>query len=548
MTTLAPEKMLQAGRKALGFQRYDEAIAQLEDYVASVADHNSDYYQAKMWLVKAYQGAEQMDRALALCHELRETGSDIAKIWADRYMTNLAPEPEETPGIAQPDLPEPPATVLPQKTVVDFKAFCQEYLIKDLKEIEAMRQTVQKTIAVATVVGVLVVMVVVVGASTFNVTPVKQYIYQPSIECRASEDPKSPECVLDRSRHATDTRERSIRTKRLAGRQFATVGIQTMFFALLLLVGTLFCWVAFVTSSIESYSRQFKMTITEKVLRFVDPSEQLRYFRKNDGSEAIAHFAHSMMAPMADQALLCVEKDYISGTLGNTRMVISQINVGVDKPVGLSRFDLMRYFDMRLLRYGVRGPLAFMLVVGLTVKLLRGIFLVISCAIRGQTIDFEFFESRILNQGPNIESIFKGLFFRAHFNKSVASRVTIVPNSLKAKLMPSRDWGKPVKLEDPAFAKLFTVYSQDQVAARYALSTALIDRLVTFQRKANRPVYLSIVDDRIYVGLKGDREYLEPSLLRPMTHFNPIRDYFETLQLLLGIVDDLNLNQRIWMQ
>ncbi len=123
-----------------------------------------------------------------------------------------------------------------------------------------------------------------------------------------------------------------------------------------------------------------------------------------------------------------------------------------------------------------------------------------------------------------------------------------VPNSLRSKLPVSRDWGKPVKLEDPMFGKLFTVYSQDQVAARYALSTALIDRRFTFQRKANRPVYLSIVEDRIYVGLKGDREYLEPSLLRPMTHFNPIRDYFETLQLLLGIVDDLNLNQRIWMR
>ncbi len=124
-----------------------EAIEQLEDYIASATVQNSDYYQAKMWLVKAYQGAEQMNRALALCHELRETGSDIAKIWADRYITNLAPEPEEALGIAQPDLPEPPATVLPQKNVVDFKAFCQEHLVKDLKEIEAMRQMVQKSIA-----------------------------------------------------------------------------------------------------------------------------------------------------------------------------------------------------------------------------------------------------------------------------------------------------------------------------------------------------------------------------------------------------------------
>jgi Protein of unknown function (DUF3137) len=547
MTTLAPEKMLQAGRKALGFQRYDEAIAQLEDYVASASAQNSDYYQAKMWLVKAYQGAEQMDRALALCHELRETGSDIAKIWADRYITNLAPEPEETPGIAQPDLPEPPATVLPQKNVVDFKAFCQEHLVKDLKEIEAMRQTVQKTIAVSTLIAILIVFGVVKGATSFyGATSVsKNVVHVPSQACRVSDDPQSSFCVADRKR-AEELQSPVYRRRQQ--QQFQGERNKVLVISLLLLVGSLFCWVAFVTSSIETYSRQFKIRITEKVLKFVDPSEQLRYFRKNDGSEAIAHFSHSMMAPKANRALLCLEKDCISGTIGSTNMVVSQINVGVEKTSGLGMFDLTRYIDVFFLRFSPTGPLMVIFIVGLLIKLIRGILMVLGAVLRGKTVDFEFFESQILNQGPNIESIFKGIFFRAHFNKSVASRVTIVPNSLRSKLPVSRDWGKPVKLEDPMFGKLFTVYSQDQVAARYALSTALIDRLVTFQRKANRPVYLSIVDDRIYVGLKGDREYLEPSLLRPMTHFNPIRDYFETLQLLLGIVDDLNLNQRIWMR
>lgn len=554
-TTLAPEAMLQAGRKALGFRRYTEAIEQLEAYIAqadaqgvdSAAGHHSDYYQVKMWLVKAYQGAEQRDKALALCQELRETGNDMARIWADRYITTLAPEPEEPRTINQPDIPETPAVTLPQQTVVDFKAFCQAHLGKDLKDIEAMRQTVQKTIAVVTLIALLVIVGVVnVTASFYGATAApKTTPYIPSQACQISGDPQSSECLVDRQRIAA---KETPTYKRRQERRYQGERNKILLMSLMVLLGTLFCWVAFITSSIETYGRQFKVRIAEKVLRFLDPSEQLRYFRKNDGSGAIASFSHSMMAPKADRALLCQEKDYIEGTLGNTHMVFSQINVGVNKRSGLGMLDLTRYIDVFFLRVSPAGPLMVLFLLGLVIKLIRGLLMVISGPLRGKSIDFQFFESQVINQGPNIESIFKGIFFRAQFNKSVAARVTIVPNSLKNQLLPQRDWGKQVKLEDPMFGKLFTVYCHDQVAARYALSTALIDRLVTFARKANRPVYLSIVDDRIYVGLKDDREYLEPSLLHPMTHFAPLRDYFETLQLFLGIVDDLNLNQRIWMR
>ncbi|WP_082209807.1 hypothetical protein [Fischerella sp. PCC 9605] len=31
-----------------------------------------------------------------------------------------------------------------------------------------------------------------------------------------------------------------------------------------------------------------------------------------------------------------------------------------------------------------------------------------------------------------------------------------------------------------------------------------------------------------------------------MLSFTPMREYFENIQLMLGIVEDLNLNRRIW--
>jgi hypothetical protein len=332
--------------------------------------------------------------------------------------------------------------------------------------------------------------------------------------------------------------------------------------ALLVLVGTIFCWVAFYASALETYSRQFKIKITERILEFVDSTGQLRYHRKGlrvsgidehiyrrrgiSEIDAIEAFAHSLIAPRAEEALYCSEKDCVSGVLGQTEVSFSQVHIGVEKKFGLSQFDMTQYIDLRWAR--VFPPLMALYAIGLLIKLIGGLVEFFSSILRGGGVNFDIFEKRILSQGPEIHTIFKGIFFRAQFNKTLPKRVTIVPKSWQSKVTHARDWGKVVKLEDPAFAQQFLVYSDDQVAARYALSTTLMERLVTFARKANRPLYISIVDDRIYIGLKSDREALEPSLFYPMTNFTPIRDYFETLQLLLGIVDDLNLNQRIWMR
>ncbi|MHC5936325.1 DUF3137 domain-containing protein [Nostoc sp.] len=40
----------------------------------------------------------------------------------------------------------------------------------------------------------------------------------------------------------------------------------------------------------------------------------------------------------------------------------------------------------------------------------------------------------------------------------------------------------------------------------------------------------------------------EPNLFKSMLSFAPLREYFETLNLMLGIVEDLNLDRRIWKQ
>jgi len=103
-----------------------------------------------------------------------------------------------------------------------------------------------------------------------------------------------------------------------------------------------------------------------------------------------------------------------------------------------------------------------------------------------------------------------------------------------------------IKLDDPEFEKYFVVYSNDQVGARYILSTSLMKRIVDFKKSSNRNIYLSFVGSMVFVGISYSRSLFEPRIFRTLLDFEPIREYFEDLRLAIGIVDDLNLNTRIW--
>ena len=153
-----------------------------------------------------------------------------------------------------------------------------------------------------------------------------------------------------------------------------------------------------------------------------------------------------------------------------------------------------------------------------------------------------------------VVQIFKGLFFIADFNKHFHGRTVVLPDTsekmfgrLGQKLQEwniSRD--DLVKLEDPEFEREFVVYSNDQVEARYILSTSLMKRIVDFKRNNGKKIHLSFISSQVNVAVSFKRSLFEPKLFSTLLDFKPIQEYFEDLVLAVGIVEDLNLNTRIW--
>jgi hypothetical protein len=152
-------------------------------------------------------------------------------------------------------------------------------------------------------------------------------------------------------------------------------------------------------------------------------------------------------------------------------------------------------------------------------------------------------------------TIFKGIFFVADFNKQFTGETVVLPDTAE-KLFGRlgqmlQSWniarsGELVRLEDIAFEERFVVYSSDQIEARYLLSPSLMARIVDFRARTNRELYLSFVASNIYVAISSQRDLFEPKVFTSVLDVALAHQYLDDLMLAVSIVEDLNLNTRIW--
>ncbi|WP_281951744.1 DUF3137 domain-containing protein [Nitrosophilus kaiyonis] len=151
-------------------------------------------------------------------------------------------------------------------------------------------------------------------------------------------------------------------------------------------------------------------------------------------------------------------------------------------------------------------------------------------------------------------TIFKGLFFMADFNKDFYGKTLIFPDTAQ-KLFGylgqflqeifKKQGLELVKLDHPQFEKEFVVYSSDQIEARYILTTNLMEKLVRMKKKLNKPIYISFVNNHIFVAI-SDIDSFEPSIFSSLFDISLIKNYIITLKYTVGLVEELNLNKKLW--
>ena len=140
------------------------------------------------------------------------------------------------------------------------------------------------------------------------------------------------------------------------------------------------------------------------------------------------------------------------------------------------------------------------------------------------------------------EDIFKGFLFIADFHKEFQGETTVLRDSFfKIKMGASR-----VKMENPDFEKVFDVFSTNQIEARYLITPSMMERMLKLDSNFKKGVTISFRNSMILVAIPDSKNRFEADVWSSLSDMSILKSDFVVLQSLLEIVDELNLNTRIW--
>ena len=275
-------------------------------------------------------------------------------------------------------------------------------------------------------------------------------------------------------------------------------GLNLIFLLMFLVISAVFTFFPWHIKYYRGYHAGFKDTIIPKIVAFID--QRLRYDKAGMVSREEFMASHLFNDKPGDYQ----GDDLVSGTLGQTAFRFSEIRA--------KRVDIIR---------------------------------------QGSSSTSTNRKTR-----KKYTLIFNGLFFVADFNKSFKGTTIVLPDTAQ-KLFGDLGQatqglnvqnGQLIKLEDPEFEKSFVVYGQHQVEARYILSTSLMRRIVEFQARARKKIRLSFSASKLHVAIPFEKELFEPKIMQSLLNISHVQEYYDDLKLVIDIVEELNLNTRIWTQ
>ncbi len=141
--------------------------------------------------------------------------------------------------------------------------------------------------------------------------------------------------------------------------------------------------------------------------------------------------------------------------------------------------------------------------------------------------------------------VFRGLFFHLDFNKRLTGTTIVQPAGGSPSALGSRTGFSRVALESPAFDEAFEAYATDEVEARYILTPAMMEQILSLAARTGKPIYLGFKGHRAYLGVHYGRALFEPGITST-TSADAIHEMAALFALADGVVDELDLNTRIW--
>jgi hypothetical protein len=155
-------------------------------------------------------------------------------------------------------------------------------------------------------------------------------------------------------------------------------------------------------------------------------------------------------------------------------------------------------------------------------------------------------------QDKSEKVIFDGLFFHADFHKHFKGRTYAFckyksASKIKNIKLNSNIKGDLVKMENPEFNRFFTVYSENQQEARYIITPAMMEGMLNIiNAYPDLEVHFSFCNSRMYCAIHHGETDIFSAPLFNQFNYHRLYTIFSFLFLNKVIVEELDLNTRIW--
>jgi hypothetical protein len=147
--------------------------------------------------------------------------------------------------------------------------------------------------------------------------------------------------------------------------------------------------------------------------------------------------------------------------------------------------------------------------------------------------------------------IFHGVFLVADYPKMLQGNTFIFTNNLQKKLdylgrliqNYNFNRGKYIHTQRADFHEQFVVYANNEIEGENILTTPLIDRLIHLRKRTKADISIALQGNKIYVAINTQKEFFSIKTNRYWTDYRYIKSFYDDLSLMLGIIDDLNLDE-----
>lgn len=147
--------------------------------------------------------------------------------------------------------------------------------------------------------------------------------------------------------------------------------------------------------------------------------------------------------------------------------------------------------------------------------------------------------------------IFKGVFFQGNFNSkahSSKSKIIVLPREF------SQYQSRTIKelnrigcriaedIVSRRFREIFMIMASKNANVNNILSNEMQKAILNYRETTEKEIYISFIGSKIFLAVTEPKDLLEPNIFQSNVSFELVREFFEDLQLLLSVLEDLDVN------